>query len=183
MKEDKQSKGTQKGNVLKISEADPHFKHELSKIHGGEKIMLCYRCGTCTASCPIGMRVDEFKPAKIVRLSAFGFKDLLLPGDMLWLCTGCYTCYERCPQEVRPSEVIAALRIMAVREGYMPPSFKALYEDIAKNGYIYEITEFLDEIRMDLGLPPAPKVNVDEVRKIMEKTGLVKLIGITLEKD
>ncbi len=33
-----------------------------------------------------------------------------------------------------------------------------------------------------MGLPAAPQVDLDEVGKIMKKTGLDKLIGISLEE-
>jgi len=105
-----------------------------------------------------------------------------MSGDTLWLCSGCYTCYERCPQDVKLTDVIAALRTLAVKEGYIYPSFKVLIDSIGKNGYIYEITDFENEIRADMGLPAAPKVNLDEVKKIMKETGLDKLTGITLEE-
>jgi len=38
---------------IKAEELDPKFKYEMSKIHGAEKLMLCFQCGTCTAGCPI----------------------------------------------------------------------------------------------------------------------------------
>lgn len=164
----------------KIARIDPKFKYELAKHPGAEKIMLCFQCGTCTADCPVGQRVEEFRPRKIARLAVLGLKDRLFSGDMLWLCAGCYTCHERCPQDVRPTDVIAALRVFAVREGYLHPSLRKLVDSMEKNGYIYEITDFENEMRGDMGLPPAPQVDLDEVRKIMKRTGFDRLTGITL---
>ncbi|MFQ6076878.1 MAG: 4Fe-4S dicluster domain-containing protein [Candidatus Bathyarchaeia archaeon] len=167
----------------KIARMDPKFKYELAKFHGAEKVMLCFQCGTCTADCPVGQRVDEFRPRQIARLAVLGLKERLFSGDTLWLCAGCYTCHERCPQDVRPTEVIAALRVLAVREGYIHPSLRKLVDSMEKNGYIYEITEFENEMREDMGLPAAPQVNLDEVRKIMKKTDFDRLTGITLEEE
>jgi heterodisulfide reductase subunit C len=166
----------------KIFKVDPKFKHELVKVTGAEKIMLCFQCGTCTADCPVALRVNEFRPRQIVESARLGLKETLFSGDTLWLCTGCYTCYERCPQDVKVTDMIAALRTLAVKEGYIHPSFRMLIDSMGKNGYIYEITDFENEMRADMGLPAAPKVNLDEVSKIMKKTGLNKLIGITIEE-
>ncbi|MEM3585841.1 MAG: hypothetical protein QXO71_00845, partial [Candidatus Jordarchaeaceae archaeon] len=104
-------------------------------------------------------------------------------GDLLWLCVGCYTCLERCPQNVKLAEIISSLKGLAVREGLTHPAFRKVIEELAEHGYIYEITDFINEERDILGLPPAPKVNVGEVRKIMRRAGLDKLIGIELRED
>ncbi len=63
---------------------------------------------------------QEFRPRNIARLAMYGQKERLLSGDLLWLCAGCYTCYERCPQEVHVSEIISALRKLALNEGKHP---------------------------------------------------------------
>jgi L-lactate utilization protein LutB len=47
----------------------------------------------------------------------------VLSSDFPWLCTQCYTCQAHCPQNVKFSDVMKALRSMAVREGYVHPSF------------------------------------------------------------
>ncbi len=167
----------------KIAKMDPKFKYELAKVHGAEKIMRCFQCGTCTADCPVGLRVKEFRPRQIARLAVLGLKEKLFSGDTLWLCADCFTCYERCPQDVEPTNVIAALKGLAVKEGHLHSSMRTIMDAMQTNGYIYEITDFENEIRADMGLPPAPKVDLDEVKKIMKKTSFDKLTGINLEGD
>jgi heterodisulfide reductase subunit C len=162
---------------IRISQKEINFRRRLLRISGAERLMLCYQCGTCTADCPIAMRIEEFRPRQIARLAVYGQKDRLLSGDTLWLCAGCYTCYERCPQKVRISEIISALRKLAVEEGLLPPTYKALMKSIAERGYIYEIGEFENEIRGAEGLPPAPEPEVGEIEAIMRKTGFIKFIG------
>jgi heterodisulfide reductase subunit C len=164
-----------------VARVDPSFKYELIKVPGGEKIMLCLQCGTCTADCPVGQRVSEFRPRHIVRSAMLGLKERLFSEDILWLCTGCYLCYERCPQGVKPTDVIVALRSMAVREGRIHPSFQALVTALAKDGYIYEISDFVNETRQEMGLPTAPGDSTAEVRKIMKRTGLDKIAGMSFE--
>ena len=161
---------------IRISQAEADFRRRLMETPGAEKLMLCYQCGTCTADCPVAMRVEEFRPRRIARLAAYGQKERLLGGDTVWLCAGCYTCYERCPQKVRVSEIVSALRKLAVKEGIIHPTYRALMRSIAEMGYIYEIGEFENEMREDGGLPPAPAPDTDEVDAILRRTGFSKLM-------
>ena len=162
---------------IRISQDNINFRRLLMETPGAEKLMLCYQCGTCTADCPVAKRVEEFRPRRIARLAAYGQKERLLGGDTLWLCAGCYTCYERCPEKVRVSEIVSALRKLALSEGIIHPTYKALMESLAEMGYIYEIGEFENEMREDEGLPPAPEPDTAQIKAIMEKTGFLKLLG------
>ncbi|MFB0561019.1 MAG: 4Fe-4S dicluster domain-containing protein [Candidatus Lokiarchaeia archaeon] len=172
----------EKQNVLKFRDLDTSFGEKISKIPGCDKLMLCFQCGTCSADCPVGRHLEEYKPRMIAIMTKLGLKDTLFSGDLLWLCTQCYTCLERCPQNVELADIISALRGVAVREGYLHPSFKKVIEALADHGYIYEITEFIEEEREMQDLPPTPKVNIEEVRRIMRRTGLDKQIDIELEE-
>ncbi len=161
---------------IKVSQADADFRRRIMKIPGAEKLMLCYQCGTCTADCPVAMRVKEFRPRQIARLAAYGQKDRLLGGDTVWLCAGCYTCYEHCPEQVRISEIVSALRKLALKEGIIHPTYRTLMKSISETGYIYEIDDFQNEMREDEDLPPAPDPDMDEVEAIMRKTGFLDLM-------
>ena len=161
---------------IRIAEADSDFRRKVLETPGAEKLMLCYQCGTCTADCPVAMRIEEFRPRQIARLVAYGQKERLLEGDTLWLCAGCYTCYERCPEQVKVSEVISALRKIALREGVIHPIYRALMKSIAETGYIYEIDDFQNEMREDEDLPPAPEPDTGEIEAIMRKTGFLDLV-------
>jgi len=162
---------------IRISKENIEFRRRLMKTPGAERIMLCYQCGICTADCPVAARVEEFRPRRIARLSVFGQKDRLLGGDTLWLCAGCYTCYERCPEQVRVSEIVSALRKLALQEGIVHPTYRALMNSLAEMGYIYEIDDFQNEMREDEDLPPAPEPDTDEIEVIMRKTGFLGLLG------
>ena len=52
-----------------------------------------------------------------------GMRKEVLSAGFIWFCIQCYTCQAHCPQNVDFSDVMKALRDMAVREGYVPPSF------------------------------------------------------------
>ena len=169
--------------ILRIAEMDPNLKYELSKIPGAEKLLLCLQCGTCTGDCPVARRVPEFSPRAIAKMATLGMKEDLFKGDLLWLCAQCYTCYEECPENVKPSEIIGTLRKMAVKEGHIHPAYKSQMELIGTLGRLYEVSEIHNEMRAELGLPPVPDSGVDEVRKIMKRAGLDKLIQIDLSRE
>jgi heterodisulfide reductase subunit C len=124
----------------------------------------------------VAKRVEEFRPRRIARLAVLGQKERLLQGDTIWLCAGCYTCYERCPEKVRVSEIVAALRNIAVKDGIIHPTYKSLMKSIAEKGYIYEIDEFENEMRDDEGLPEAPVPAQEEIKLILEKTGFIERV-------
>ena len=69
--------------TIKSSEIDPKFKYEISKMHGGEKLMRCYQCGTCTSDCPIARFSDTYRPRQIIRMTQLGLKDRVLNSDCL----------------------------------------------------------------------------------------------------
>ena len=169
--------------ILRMADMDPTLKYELSKIPGAEKLLLCLQCGTCTGDCPVSSRVPEFSPRTIAKMAALGMKDALFTGDLLWLCAQCYTCYEECPEDVKPSEIISALRKMAVKEGHIHPAYKSQMELIGTLGRLYDVSEIQNEMRAELGLPPVPDSGVNEVKKIMKRTGLDKLTQIDLSKE
>ena len=131
--------------MIIVTKEGKEFRRKVME-NGAEKLMLCYQCGVCTSDCPIAKRVPEFHPRQIARLVMYGQKDRLMQGDLLFLCAGCYTCYEHCPQEVKVSEIIAALRQIALEEGHTHSSFKKLVESIAEMGYIYGFSENVDDI-------------------------------------
>ena len=162
---------------IRISQKNIEFRKRLLSRPGAERLMSCYQCGTCTSDCPVAKRVDEFRPRQIARLGMYGQKDRLLGGDTIWLCAGCYTCYERCPEKVRVSEIVSALRGMAVEEGLLHPTYRALMKSISDMGYIYEIGEFENEMREEDGLPQAPEPGVEEIRAILRKTGFDRVTG------
>lgn len=162
--------------VLKITPESARFKYEVKKIPGAERLMLCFQCGTCTADCPVARFNEEYRPRKILRMTQLGVKDQVLKSDSIWLCAACYTCVDRCPQGVEISSVLRALRHLAVKEGYMPPLFKELGTAILQTGYAFKIPELRIKKRGDVGLPPLPKANTEDIAKLFNATGFSKLL-------
>ncbi|MGQ9725701.1 MAG: 4Fe-4S dicluster domain-containing protein [Candidatus Bathycorpusculaceae bacterium] len=164
-------------NVIKAEEMKPKFKYEMSKKHGAERIMLCFQCGTCTADCPISRFSDFYRPRKIARMVQLGLKDRLLSDEALWLCSSCFTCVDHCPQGVEIAGIVRVLRNLSVKEkGAMPLVYRELASNLLKGGYVYEIVESRHKKRAELGLPPLPKPNLEEISKIFQITGSLEII-------
>ncbi len=156
-------------------ELDPKFKYEVARETGGEKIKLCFACGICTASCPVREIDERYNPRKIIRMIILGMKKRVLENDFIWFCSSCYSCTERCPQGVRFTDVMNALKNLAVKEGYIPSPFVQQIEILKNLGRLYEIDDFDNNKRSTLGLPKIPKTK-GFTQKIMEITGIDKIL-------
>ena len=161
---------------IKASEINPKFKYEISKMHGGEKLMRCFQCGTCTSDCPIAEFSDTYRPRQIIRMAQLGLKDRVLKSDTLWLCAACFTCTDRCPQGVEVASVIRVLRNLAAEQGNVPQVFKDQAASILADGYAYRIPELRVKKRDILGLPPLPKGNVESIRKSLRDVGIMRYV-------
>jgi len=150
-----------------LNEQDTKFKYEVAEEPGGENIKLCFACGLCTASCPVADIDPEYNPRKIIRMVILGMKKEVLSSNFPWLCTQCYTCQAHCPQNVKFSDVMKALRNMAVREGYVHPSFV---------DQIKEIDTFSQKLRHQMVLSIVDKKSEEM------KSDPAKLAEETLEK-
>ena len=161
---------------IKASEIDPKFKYEISKIHGGEKLLRCFQCGTCTSDCPVARFSDTYRPRQIIRMAQLGLKERVLNSDTLWLCAACFTCTDRCPQDVEVASVIRVLRNLAAEKGMVPLVFKEQAYSILESGYAYKIPELRIKKREILGLPPLPKGNPENIRRALKGVKFLKII-------
>ena len=161
---------------IKASEIDPKFKYEISKMHGGEKLLRCFQCGTCTSDCPVARFSDTYRPRQIIRMTQLGLKERVLNSDTLWLCAACFTCTDRCPQDVEVASVIRVLRNLAAERGCFPIVFKDQASSILESGYAYKIPELRVKKRESQGLPPLPKGNPENVRKALKGVKFLKTI-------
>jgi heterodisulfide reductase subunit C len=153
---------------IKASEIDPKFKYELSRMHGSEKLLRCFQCGTCTSDCPVARFSDTYRPRTIIRMAQLGLKDRVLNSETLWLCAACFTCTDRCPQGVEVASVIRVLRNLAAEKGIVPAVFKEQAACILDSGYAYKIPVLRIKKRETQGLPPLPKGNPENIRKALK---------------
>ena len=112
------------------SSLDANFKYEIAAKPGGENITKCFACGTCTAGCPVFQVDHEYNPRKIIRMILMGMREQVLSSKTIWLCAQCYTCSANCPQDVDFSDIMFALRDLAVQEGHAPASLSRRVEEI-----------------------------------------------------
>lgn len=179
--------GEPHNNVVRLDQLDMGFAEAVAKA-GGEKINLCIQCGTCTASCPSGRRT-AFRTRQLIRRALLGFRDDVLSSKDLWLCTTCYTCLERCPRGVDPTDVILAIRTMAVKAGHMLDRHKLVAGFVLKSGHAVPINDSNRKLRKDLGLTEVPptthmyKEALSEVQKIVKKTGFDKLVEFEWKEE
>jgi heterodisulfide reductase subunit C len=103
---------------IAIENLDPRFAAEVTARPGGQNIRKCYACGTCTAGCPVFQVDTEYNPRRLIRMILLGMRTEVLSSKVIWLCARCYTCTANCPQDVDFSDIMMALRDMAVAEGY-----------------------------------------------------------------
>lgn len=108
--------------TITVKELDPKFKYDVAAQPGGENIKRCFACGVCTGGCLVSEIDEHFDPRKIIRMLLLGMRERVLSSPSIWLCLLCYNCSFHCPQDVNFSDVIGALRYMAIKEGYVHPS-------------------------------------------------------------
>lgn len=116
--------------TIDTKELDLAFAEEVASQPGGENIRKCFACGTCVAGCPISEIDPEYSPRRIVRQILFGMRDAVLRSPTIWYCLVCYRCYARCPQKVNFTDIMRALRYLAIKGNYAPADIIARMEEI-----------------------------------------------------
>jgi heterodisulfide reductase subunit C len=170
-----------KKETLDLSKTDPEFVKRVAES-GGEKILLCIQCGTCSGGCPAGRRT-AYRTRQVVRRALAGLKDEVLSSRDIWLCSTCYTCLERCPRGINVTDVILILRNLAVQAGFMLKPHKDVSTYLLRTGHAVPIIDKYKALRKELKLPELPPTThsypdaLGEVQRIANKTGFDKLIG------
>jgi heterodisulfide reductase subunit C len=151
--------------VIKV---DFSLKEKLDRYLGGELHSYCYQCGACVGDCPAARYSSEFNPRKIMLMTIVGaVEELVRPNSIIWECTNCCNCYERCPQDVRPVEVIIALKNMNTEAGFEPEEVKKVVASIREKGRSAEATKLTNKRRAELGLEPLKEFPADEFARLM----------------
>jgi len=104
------------------SELDLGFASEISALPGGEKLLSCIQCGTCSGTCPVSPYMD-FTPRRIIAMIRAGFKHEVLTSVTTWLCASCYSCSVECPQGIDITNVMYALKRRAILETVYPDGY------------------------------------------------------------
>jgi heterodisulfide reductase subunit C len=148
---------------------DFDFREKLNAVAEGFRHNYCYQCGACVADCPSHNYSENFNPRLILLKAILGFEDELVQADSeIWNCTNCYTCAERCPQDVRPVDVIIALKNLAVKTGKAPEAVEKISDSVKLLGITTKATSLTERRRQELGLSPIKDYPVDQLKKIIK---------------
>jgi heterodisulfide reductase subunit C len=98
------------------------FADQVRAIPEGEHLDVCFACGTCVSKCMIQQKVEpEYNPRRLIRMVMMGMREEAFENPTIWLCSACDLCYSSCPQEIHISQVIGAVKKLAVEAGYTSP--------------------------------------------------------------
>lgn len=106
------------------ADLDHDFYKEIASMAWGEKLLSCIQCGNCSGTCPLSLYMD-YTPRQIIAMTRAGFRDEVLSSFTIWLCSSCYACTVDCPKEIKITDVMYALKQMAIRSGTYPKGFLA----------------------------------------------------------
>ncbi|MEM1658914.1 MAG: CoB--CoM heterodisulfide reductase subunit C [Candidatus Jordarchaeales archaeon] len=146
-----------------------------------ENVKSCIQCATCTGSCPSG-RETAWRVRKLIRQIQLGLKNAAIRNDVLWDCTTCYTCQERCPRLIPITDIVRAVRNIAVRNGFMLPRHVQVAGLMIKHGHAVPINDEVKAVRKEIGLSELPPTvhsypdALGEVKKLLDETGFTKLV-------
>ncbi|MBS3756104.1 MAG: quinone-interacting membrane-bound oxidoreductase complex subunit QmoC [Desulfobacterales bacterium] len=113
-----------------LVQPDVEFINEI-RVTGGESLKKCFQCATCSVACPIAPDRKPF-PRKEMIAASWGLKDKLLADPDIWLCHNCGDCSTECPRGAKPGDVLAAIRMMAIKEYATPKSIANAVNDKKK---------------------------------------------------
>lgn len=113
----------QKGRKIKYQvELDRTFSETVTEEAMGENFNQCIQCGTCAGTCPISLYMD-YTPRRLIAMIRAGFKNEVLSCFTIWLCASCYECTVNCPKEIKITDVMYALKQLAIKEKKHPKGF------------------------------------------------------------
>lgn len=99
-----------------IAEKKGTFLEEvIEATPNGDRLVHCLQCGSCGGSCPSSADM-EYTPRTLIAMINAGQRDAVLAANTLWACVSCYSCTSRCPQEIPITDIIYALKRMAIAE-------------------------------------------------------------------
>jgi heterodisulfide reductase subunit C len=109
---------------------------------GGEQIVHCLQCGSCGGSCPSGADM-QYTPRTLFALINADKRQEVLSANTMWFCVSCYLCTTRCPQNIPITDIMYALKRLAIRDGLAtgsdaPALAKTFTDLVERYGRSYE---------------------------------------------
>lgn len=147
---------------------DHEFREQLGLVLEGDGVNYCYQCGACVGDCPSARFSDVFNPRRIMLATLYGMKDEIIGSTSpVWQCSNCFTCFDRCPQDVKPIEVIIALKNLMGEKGIIPKGVDRLVDGLLQTGRSAMVTSATHRRRKELGLPPLPELDVTQLTVLL----------------
>ena len=130
-------------------------KNLWKEIYDNEDLHHCFNCGTCITGCPASHGNPPLLVRNLARMVILGLEEELLDDPTPWSCVSCTRCEEMCPMDVKPFELILAIRKWqsASDPTYIPPAIV----DIYRRGYTQPVG-VNTALRDKLGLPDLPTI-------------------------
>jgi len=97
---------------------------------GGEKLLTCYQCATCTGTCPWSQLVG-YNMRKLIHMAQHGYEGI---EELIWECSTCGHCVERCPRGVETIDIIRAIRRVFGEGGLLPAPLRTMVGSMQANG-------------------------------------------------
>jgi len=110
------------GRVKYEADLDRDLGQDIAAMPGGDALLSCIQCGTCSATCPVSIYMD-YTPRKIIAMTRAGFKHDVLRCFTIWLCASCYACTVDCPRQIKITDLMYTLKRKAIDEKVYPPRF------------------------------------------------------------
>ena len=141
-KKDKLTEEVKTNQIGYDNESRRGFIKEVTKMPGGEKILDCIQCGSCSGGCPTMFAMD-YSPMQIIKMINLGMKEKVLSSSTIWICSLCYTCATRCPRKINFPTLMMSLRNKTIRENLVKDSVKTdfhkyFFEVVNKYGRLNE---------------------------------------------
>jgi len=121
------------------SEATRRFIETVKRLSGGEDVMSCMQCGTCSGSCPLARHM-RYTPRRLIEMIRAGLIREVLAADTFWYCASCYSCAVRCPRGISITNLMYALKSLAMQQasGRSPAFYKGFCSVVRRFGRMSE---------------------------------------------
>jgi len=105
-----------------LEKSPEQLSSQVSDLPGGEHLRMCYSCGTCVSRCMVRERVEpSYNPRRLIKKAVLDMRDEVFADKTPWLCSACDLCYPSCPQKIHISEILFAIRKLALDAGHTSP--------------------------------------------------------------
>jgi heterodisulfide reductase subunit C len=96
------------------------FSDRIRNLLGEDTLHMCYACGTCVSRCMVQERVEaSFNPRRLIKKTVLNLEQDAFTDKTVWLCTACDLCYTACPQQIHISDILLAVRKLAIEAGHL----------------------------------------------------------------